>query len=150
MRLIAALILALAGGTATAQTPFATFERASDPVLSDPHDLAFGPDGKLYVADKFANRIVILDPGTLEITGVVADGQLPNVHDISFGPDGTSYVAVTGASAVVVFGWEDGKMAFRDVLRPFPRTEGVLAHSSGRFYVMSSATGELLRMEGTD
>ena len=34
--------------------PFATFDAASESVLSDPHDVVIGPDDRLYVADKFA------------------------------------------------------------------------------------------------
>lgn len=147
----AALALAIAGAAqAQDAPPFATFERASEAVLSDPHDLAFGPDGKLYVADKFGHRIVVMDPETLEITGVFADGQLPGVHDISFGPDGLGYAAVTGASAIAVFRLGPGGLEWVDAVRPFPRTEGVLAHSNGRYYVMASGTGELLKMQGRD
>ena len=73
---------------ATAQTPFATFDRANEPVLNDPHDLTIGPDGKLYIADKFAGEIVIMNPDTLAIEGRFGDGKLAGVHDISFAPDG--------------------------------------------------------------
>ena len=45
--------------------PFARFELASEPVLADPHDLAIGPDGRLYVADKFGARIAVFEPEPL-------------------------------------------------------------------------------------
>lgn len=149
MRLLILTFL-LWAGYAAAQAPFATFDSASEPVLSDPHDLAFGPDGQLYIADKFGHRIVIMDPDTLEVTGVVADGQLPGVHDISFDDQGRAFVAVTGASAVVIFDMGENGLEFLDVVQPFPGTEGVLAHSNGRYYVMSSGTGELLKMQVRD
>jgi len=135
---------------AQAQTPFASFDRASEAMLSDPHDLAIGPDGRLYVADKFAGRIMIFDPDSLELVGVAMDGQLPGVHDISFGPDGRAYVAVTGASAMAVLEQSGETWGMVDALQPFPRTEGVLAHSNGRSYIMSSATGEIVMMQGRD
>ncbi|MFK7754373.1 MAG: hypothetical protein AB8B51_17720 [Sedimentitalea sp.] len=136
--------------SAIAQSAFATFDRASEAFLSDPHDLAIGPDGHLYVADKFANRIVILDSETLEIVGVVQDGGLPNVHDISFAADGRAFVAVTAAHSVAEMVFENDAWAVTDVLRPFYNTEGVLAHSNGRTYVMASGTGEVIMMNGRD
>jgi len=151
MRLTPTLVLIVAlAGPAPAQTPFATFERASEEVLSDPHDLAIGPDGQLYIADKFGARIVVMDADTLEVTGVLADGMLPGVHDISFGPDGRAHVAVTGANALAIFAFENGEWRFDYALEPFPRTEGALAHSNGRTYIMSSGTGELVMMQGSD
>ena len=56
--------------------PFAAFDLASEAVLNDPHDLAFGPDGRLYVADKFANRIAVFDPETLELIEVQSRSYL--------------------------------------------------------------------------
>lgn len=130
------------------QQPFATFLMASEPVLNDPHDLAIGPDGQIYIADKFGNRIVVMDPETLEVTGSFGDGQLLGVHDISFGPDGKAYVAVTGLSAVAVYDLSGAEPALENVIRGFPRTEGALAHSNGRIYVMSSGDGDLIGVEG--
>ena len=135
-----------AGDTAP-PPPFASFERASEPVLNDPHDLAFGPDGRLYVADKFAGRVAILDPETLALVGSFGDGGLAGVHDISFAPDGTAVVAVTGLSAVALYDPPYEGVEPR-ILSPFPNTEGALAHSNGRLYVMASGTGQLLAVEG--
>ena len=127
--------------------PFASFVGASEQVLNDPHDLAFGPDGRLYIADKFANRVTVMDPDTLKVVGSIGDGALFGAHDVSFGPDGKMYVAVTGASAVVVFDLSGDTPVREGALGPFPGTEGVLAHSNGRLYVMSSGTGELVSLE---
>jgi len=136
-------------GLAQAQPqPFAAFDRASLPVLNDPHDLTIGPDGRLYVADKFGDRVVVMDPKTLEILGSFGDGQLFGAHDISFGPDGRAYVAATGINAVVIFEFDAAGQA--TVVGSIPgmmRTEGVLAHSGGRVFVMASGTGELLAFE---
>ncbi|MHA6264858.1 NHL repeat-containing protein [Arenibacterium sp. CAU 1754] len=150
MRWAILILTMVLGGPVWAQAPFATFDKASEAMLSDPHDLAFGPDGQLYIADKFGSRIVIMDPDTLEVTGVIADGRLPGVHDISFGPDGKAYVAVTGASAVAILAPDPQGYVLEGALQPFPRTEGVLAHSNGRTYIMSSGTGELVMMQGSD
>lgn len=148
IRSIAALIVTTQFAIAQEPAPFASFVDASDPVLNDPHDLAFGPDGNLYIADKFANRVVVMHPDTLEVIGSIGDGALMGAHDVSFGPDGVLYVSATGLSAVVSFDLSDGPPKNQGALQPFPRTEGLLAHSNGRLYVMASGTGQLFAVEG--
>lgn len=148
--LLALLLATLPAMAQVNQQPFATFERASEPVLNDPHDLAFGPDGRLYVADKFGSRIAVLDPETLELLETFGDGILPNVHDISFAPDGRAYIAVTGTSAVAVFDLSGDTPLNEGFISGFPRTEGALAHSNGRLYVMASGTGQLAAVDGDE
>jgi len=127
--------------------PFAAFDKAGPEVLRDPHDLAFGPDGRLYVADKFGHRIAVLDPETLELLETLSSGKLPGVHDISFGPDGVVAVAVTGLSSVFVYSGLETLDTAPTAMLPAARTEGALAHSNGRIYAMSGGTGELIAYE---
>jgi len=150
LRLILLALFAAAPAVADDLPPFAAFEAASEPLLHDPHDLAFGPDGILYIADKFANRVVRMDPDTLEIIGSFGDGTLSGAHDVSFGPDGRLYVAATGLNGVVVYNMTGGAPQEEGILGPFPRTEGVLAHSNGRLYVMASGSGRLFAMSGEE
>ncbi|RMF35230.1 MAG: hypothetical protein D6754_13625 [Alphaproteobacteria bacterium] len=148
--LILLFLLAAAGAVrAQGPAPFAAFERASAEVLNDPHDLAIGPDGRLYVADKFNNRIAILDAETLEVLGSFGDGQLWNVHDISFGPDGRAHIAVTGTGEIAIWAQDGAGWHQVGVLTGLPRTEGALAHSNGRVYVMAGGAGRLIAFEGT-
>ncbi|MGI9400947.1 MAG: NHL repeat-containing protein [Rhizobiaceae bacterium] len=128
--------------------PFAAFDAASESVLNDPHDLAIGPDGHLYVADKFAGSIAILDPDTLEIVGQAETGYLPNVHDISFSPDGTTVIAVTGSGAVLVYLGFSDKSGEPVRILAASRTEGALAHSNGTIYAMAGGTGTLIAYKG--
>lgn len=144
---IIAAAAALLPAAAISQSPFASFDIASEAVLNDPHDLEIGPDGLLYVADKLGDRIVVMDPETLEILSTFGDGRLPQTRDIDFGPDGRAYVSVSGLSAVAVFDFSSGKPEMAELLRGFPRTEGLLAHSNGRVYVMASGTGHLVAVE---
>ncbi|MDU8945158.1 Vgb family protein [Ovoidimarina sediminis] len=151
MRPILALLLLAAAMPAAAQNgppPFASFAGASAPVLGDPHDLTFGPDGNLYIADKLNDRVVLMDPETLEIIGSIGDGALSQARDVSFGPDGRLYVAATGLSGVVVYDMTENRPVSEGMLGPFPNTEGALAHSNGRLYVMASGTGQLFAVEG--
>ena len=145
MRLfLISVFLPLAVGAQEAQ-PFASFDLASEPVLADPHDLEIGPDGRLYVADKFGARIAVFDPETLELIEMLGEGLLPGVHDISFGRDGRIAVAITGLSAVAVYDSVASLDAPPERGYRAPRTEGALLHSNGDVYVMASGTGELLR-----
>ncbi len=149
MRLIPALVLWLLTNGAFAQE-FAAFDRASAPDLNDPHDLIIGPDGRLYVADKFGDRIVVMHPETLEILETFGEGVLFGAHDISFAPDGRAYVAATAAHAVYVYSFASGTPEIVDVITGAIRTEGVLAHSNGRVYVMASGIGELVGFDNGD
>ncbi len=130
--------------------PFAGYAGSSDAVFNDPHDLTFGPDGRLYVADKFGNRIAVVDPESLEVLESIGDGQLPQVRDISFGPDGKAYVAVTGLNAVAVYDLSAATPVSEGLLGPFPRTEGALAHSNGFLYVMATGIGTLFAVDGQE
>ena len=98
LRLALTFVLAAQVASAQDMPTFASFHSASEALLSDPHDLTFGPDGNLYIADKFANRVVVMDPETLEIISAIGDGFLAGAHDVSFGADGRLYVAATGLS----------------------------------------------------
>ncbi|WP_102106889.1 NHL repeat-containing protein [Oceaniglobus roseus] len=141
---LAALLASLAVSPAASQDrPFASFDAASAAVLHDPHDLAFGPDGRLYVADKFADAIAVFDPDTLEQVAVLGAGRFPNVHDISFGRDGRVAVAVTGSSLVAVFSGADALEGEPLFAVHAARSEGALLHSNGRLYAMASGSGRI-------
>ncbi len=143
---LAAGMFCAASGAWAQNVPFASFEKASAQILADPHDLVIGPDGQLYIADKFAARVVVMDPETLEVTGVIGDGKLPGVHDVSFLADGTLAIAVTGAGRVLVVE-PSGKGSVKYQL-PVSRTEGVLAHSNGKVYATDAGFGAIISFEG--
>lgn len=130
--------------------PFAAFDKASEAILNDPHDLAIGPDGRLYVADKFGSRIAVLDAETLELLEVMEEGLLPGVHDISFGADGRVAVAVTGIGAVFVYDKFGSSGVNRTQTLYASRTEGALVHSNGRIYAMGSGNGTLIAYDGNE
>ena len=134
----------------TGPNPFASFELASEPIFGDPHDLAIGPDGRLYVADKLNARIAVLDPESLELLESLGEGFLPAVRDVSFGPNGEVAVAVTGASAVAIYESLDVLAEPPDIGISAPNTEGALYHSSGHVYAMASGIGVLAKFEGLE
>lgn len=145
--LVVACLASVAASAQEAPAPFASFDKAGPEVLNDPHDLAFGPDGRLYVADKFGNRIAVVDPDTLEVVESLSAGKLPGAHDISFGPGGEVAVAVTGFGSVFVFSGIETLDGEPYATLAAPRTEGALAHSNGRIYAMAGGTGLLIAYE---
>ncbi|WP_306143580.1 NHL repeat-containing protein [Roseibium sp. MMSF_3412] len=144
---VLACLTSVVAAAQEAPAPFASFDKAGPDVLNDPHDLAFGPDGLLYVADKFGNRIAVVDPDTLDVVESLSAGKLPGAHDISFGPGGEVAVAVTGFGSVFVFSSIETLDIAPRITLPAPRTEGALAHSNGRIYAMAGGTGLLIAYE---
>ena len=83
LALIYLSFLMAAGAHAQTPGPFASFDKASEAVLNDPHDLALGPDGHLYIADKFGNQIVVMDAETLEVIPVsYTHLTLPTIYSV--------------------------------------------------------------------
>ncbi len=56
--------------------------------------VAFGPDGRLYVAQFLAGQISAVDPATGDVDIVVPmDGPVQSPDDLAFGADGSMYIA---------------------------------------------------------
>ncbi|MEV2214608.1 PQQ-binding-like beta-propeller repeat protein [Streptomyces sp. NPDC050997] len=56
--------------------------------------VAFGPDGRLYVAEFLAGRISVLDLATGDLDVIVPmDGPVQSPDDLAFGADGSMYIA---------------------------------------------------------
>ena len=130
--------------------PFASFDKASAPVLNDPHDIAMGPDGHLYIADKFGNQIVVMDADTLEVIRTIGEGAMYGVHDVAFDRDGRAIVAITGLSAALVFDNLDNAAPEPVAAYRASNTEGALIHSTGRIFVMASGQGVVGAFDGPD
>lgn len=130
--------------------PFAAFDKASEEVLNDPHDLAFGPDGMLYIADKFGSRIVVMDPETLTVERVILEGKLPGVHDIAFAGDGSAAIAITSLGIVAVFPDLLGADPQPSLTLAASRTEGAAIHPDGTIYAMAGGFGQLIAYRGEE
>ncbi|RCV48790.1 NHL repeat-containing protein [Marinitenerispora sediminis] len=62
--------------------------------LRGSNGLAFGPDGRLYVAQFLAGQISAVDPATGDVEVVVPmDGPVQAPDDLAFGADGSMYIA---------------------------------------------------------
>ena len=129
--------------TPSHEKPFATFDAASEPFLSDPHDLVIGPDGRLYVADKFANRIAVLDRESLELLDSFGDGELSAPRDISFDTEGRAVIADSGSGRIMIYDMSGERPRLSGEIIGVSRTEGAVAHPNGRIYANSSGSGTI-------
>ncbi|MEU0147491.1 SMP-30/gluconolactonase/LRE family protein [Streptomyces sp. NPDC006288] len=79
-------------GPATGRRPVQRLNPANP--LWGSNGIAFGPDGRLYVAEFLGGRIsaVDLDAGELDVV-VPAGGPVESPDDLAFGADGSMYVA---------------------------------------------------------
>jgi streptogramin lyase len=63
-----------------------------------PHGLAVAPDGTVYVADTFNNRVQRISPGG---TITTLAGGLNQPNDVSLGPDGNVYATDYGTNGIL-------------------------------------------------
>ena len=129
------------------EQPFATYDAASEAFLSDPHDLAVGPDGRLYVADKFNNRIAVLNRETLELIGSFGEGELSAPRDVSFDGQGRAVIADSGSGRIMIYDLSGDEPTLIGTIIGVARTEGAVAHPNGRIYANSSAYGTITAFE---
>ena len=72
-------------------------------------DLAFGPDGALYVASFFTNQIIRVDVDSGQSTVFIDAGpQVQTPSSLVFGPDGNLYVAMQSHASVQKFSGVSG------------------------------------------
>ncbi len=64
--------------------------------MDRPHGLALAPDGTLYIADTYKNRVRALQPDGSVKTLTALNDQLKQPMDVALAPDGALYVADTG------------------------------------------------------
>lgn len=99
--------------------PIYTPADVESPRLVEPVDLHVGADDNVYVADKGANRIVVLDPGGEVLRSIGADegeSMLSAPEGLFVTPEGMIYVADSGNQRIAVFD-KDGSFV-RDYKKP--------------------------------
>ncbi|HUQ54701.1 PQQ-binding-like beta-propeller repeat protein [Lentzea sp.] len=82
------------GKTENLRSARGSVERLTPPSsLWGSNGVAFGPDGRLYVAQFVAGRISAVDLGSGEVETVVEmDGPVQSPDDLAFGADGSMYI----------------------------------------------------------
>lgn len=136
---------------------------ASDPGLKQPHGLAFGPDGHLYVASSDESdpsfpyySVQRFDRTTGELLDefvAAGDGGLSSPNGLAFGPDGNLYVASSLTNSVLKYSGETGEFLASLPLPALPPLSttfpiGVTFGPDGRLYVTSLLGNRVLRHNG--
>jgi len=123
------------------------------PDAGQPRDLAFGKDGRLYVAD--GTRGIVRYDGTSgafeDIFVAMGSPGLPDVRNFTFGPDGNLYVSVTTSSAVARFDRSTGAFLGNFVASGsggLSGPNGLAFGPDGDLYVSSAGTHSILRYDG--
>jgi gluconolactonase len=125
-----------------------------------PNDLAFGPDGALYMTDsgipwlewnqrraeykslQLDGRVYRIDTETMQVAKL--DSGLPFANGIAFGPDGYLYVSATVSGKLYRYPWKDGTLGTReefadvvdhDLPEGFRGPDGMKFGADGRLYV---------------
>lgn len=82
-------------GNASVSSPRWHAERLNPPSrLWGSNGVAFGPDGRLYVAQFLAGQISAVDTATGDVDVIVPmDGPVQSPDDLAFGADGSMYIA---------------------------------------------------------
>jgi len=137
-----------------------------------PNDLAFGPDGMLYLTDSgilfedFApggqvrpdymdvsidGRVYKIDPATREIEKI--DSGIRFTNGIAFGPDDNLYVNETITGMIFKYEWREGRVSggrqdFGNVIAPdapegIKGPDGMKFGEDGRLYVTVFAQGDV-------
>lgn len=123
--------------------------------LSQPHDAAFSPDGKLiYLTDMRNSRIQVLEAMTLKPLGNFGAGELSYPHDAEFDKSGRLLVADTGNDRVAIYEIKGAQATLVGEMKGLSGPEGVAVAPDGRVLVTNtrSATLSVFRdgkLEGT-
>ena len=107
--------------------------------LSQPHDAAFSPDGKLiYVTDMRNSRIQILEAMTLKSVGSFGAGELSYPHDAEFDQSGRLLVADTGNDRVAIYEIKGAQARLAGELKGLEGPEGVAVTPDGLVLVTNT------------
>lgn len=112
--------------------------------LSQPHDAAFSPDGKLiYVTDMRNSRIQVLEAMTLNPVGVFGASQLSYPHDAEFDSGGRLLVADTGNDRIAIYEVQGAAAKLVGELKGLSGPEGVAVAPDGRVIATNTGSGTL-------
>ena len=112
--------------------------------LSQPHDAAFSPDGKLiYVTDMRNSRVRALEAMTLKLVGTFGAGELSYPHDAEFDKSGRLLVADTGKDRIAIYAVQGAKAKLVGELKGLAGPEGVAVAPDGRVIVTNTRAATL-------
>jgi DNA-binding beta-propeller fold protein YncE len=112
--------------------------------LSQPHDGAFSPDGRLiYLTDMANSRMVVLEAMTLKLVGAFGKGELAYPHDAEFDKAGRLLVADTGNDRIAIYEVRAAQARLVGELKGLSGPEGVAVAPDGRILATNTRTGSL-------
>lgn len=112
--------------------------------LSQPHDAAMSPDGKLlFVTDMRNSRMQVVETMTLKPVGIFGEGQLSNPHDAEFDQNGHLLVADTGNDRVAIYEVRGANAMLAGELTGLSGPEGVAVAPDGRVIVSNTRAATL-------
>ncbi len=112
--------------------------------LSQPHDAAFSPDGKLiFVTDMRNSRMRVLDAMTLKLVGTFGERELSLPHDVEFDRAGRLLVADTGNDRIAIYEVDGARAKRVGELTGLSGPEGVAVAPDGRVIVTNTRAGTL-------
>ena len=128
------------------------FLGASTTDLDNPHDLKLSVDGKyLFVSDVGNNRVVLLNPKTLEFVSSFGADHQSGTHDVDFDPNGTAYVADTHNNRIAIYDIHGTNAEFSGQITGRIRgPEGVLVHPNGLIYVAGAWSNNVVAFKNGD
>ena len=128
------------------------FLGASTTDLDNPHDLKLSVDGKyLFVSDVGNNRVVLLNPETLEFVSSFGADHQSGTHDVDFDPNGTAYVADTHKNRIAIYDIHGTNAEFSGQITGRIRgPEGVLVHPNGLIYVAGAWSNNVVAFKNGD
>ena len=143
LSLLTALLCCLPARAAEVKLEYLVESRVA---LENPHDLKLSPDGQyLFVADVGYNRVVLLDPESLEFVGEFGADHQSGTHDVDFDADGRAYVADTHNNRVTIYRMNGTDAELVGELSEGIRgPEGVLVHPDGMVYVAGAWSGNVI------
>jgi tripartite motif-containing protein 71 len=112
--------------------------------LTQPHDAAFSPDGKLiYLTDMRNSRMRVLEAMTLKLVGTFGERELSNPHDAEFDKAGRLLVADTGNDRIAIYEVKGAQAKLVGELKGLSGPEGVAVAPDGRV-IVSNTRGAML------
>jgi DNA-binding beta-propeller fold protein YncE len=103
------------------------------PVGKEPHSLALGPYGTIWVTNQMSDEVVVLDRSTGNIKARIALAYASQPHSVAFGPSGMAYVSLFATGKLVEIDPASHEVRREVELGPTPA--GVSVAADGRIFV---------------
>ena len=123
-----------------------------DASFNMPTDVAFAPDGRIYISDGYGNsRVVIIDDAGRRLgewgTPGTGEGEFDTPHSVAIAPDGTVYVSDRGNARIQMF---DADGRFLRMWTHLGYTQGITFAPDGGCWLVSqthSAAGRVFNVD---